>query len=62
MASLKQAIRAVEEAALAQDNAEEGAHERLLGAIDSLSLAAHTPMDIVARVRQQVGGQVARSR
>ncbi|KAL9090732.1 MAG: hypothetical protein Q9165_005220 [Trypethelium subeluteriae] len=53
MGSLRQAILAVENAVSAQENGEEDAHGRLLDAIDNLSLAASTPMDMVARVRRQ---------
>ncbi|KAF2234935.1 O-methyltransferase family protein [Viridothelium virens] len=53
MGSLQQAIRAVENAALAQDNGEEGAHGRLLDAIDNLTSLTSTPTDMVARIRRQ---------
>ncbi|KAI9708035.1 MAG: hypothetical protein M1820_004239 [Bogoriella megaspora] len=53
MLSLREAIQSVDDAASAQDSGEEGAHGRLLQAIDSLYRVAATPTDMVARIRSQ---------
>ena len=54
MPSLQQAIKRVNDAALAKDAGEQGAHEQLLQAIDKLQLAAEAPTDVLSRIRRQV--------